>query len=342
MGALLHGDEHDVGDAHDAAHERQEAQDPQEGADDPLGVIHLHVVRVAVVDPDAPPVVRRHIVPEAQGAAVFFFKGLVIFLGLRAVHCECDASDLVAGVVNSLVGGVGDGAGAVHVGFVGMVDADHPEGDRSGAHPFAYEGFRVFRRELLGLREAQDDDLAAFLDVVRVQEPAGMHLDLVLLLVFGQDARNLAGDRVPVQGESDARGSGLAGDVPDGAGPARPFRPGDVRLVQFDHASFLVTGIRLGGAPAFHRDVLGDEVRDVAHERVHQAVPGAQQADQQEDAPAHREAREGRAELVVPQVAGYFVEKFPHVLVISSEVEKSTSSWFRPRPYGPCSLRSRR
>ena len=213
VGALLHGDEHDIGDAHDAAYERQEAQDPQEGADDPLGVVHLHVVRIAVVDPDTPPVVRRDIVPEAQGAAVSFFEGFIFLLGLGAVHREGNASDLVAGIVDAFIGGVGDGAGSVHVGFVGMVDAHHPERDRSGAYPFAHEGLRVFRRKLLGLRETQDDHFPPFLQVVRVQEPAGVHLDLVLLLVFGQHAGDLPRDRVAVQAEGDSRRFGLAGDV---------------------------------------------------------------------------------------------------------------------------------
>ena len=173
MGALLHGDEHDIGDAHDAAHEGQEAQDPQESADDPLGVVHLHVVGVAVLDPNAPAVVRSHVMAQAQGPGVFLFESLVFLLGFRAVHREGDAFDLVAGVIDPFVG---------------------------------------------GLRQAQDDHLAAFLEVIRVQEPPGMHLDLVLLLVFGQHAGNLAGDRVSVQGESDARGSGLAGDVAHGGG----------------------------------------------------------------------------------------------------------------------------
>ena len=245
MGALLHGDEHDVGNAHNAAHEGEEAQDPQEGADITLGVVHLHVVRIAVLDPDAPPVVRRDVMPEPHGTRVFLFEGFVVGLRLRTVHCECDAFDFVAGIVDAFVGGVGNRAKAGHVHFIGMVDAHHAEGDRPGTDPLTQDRVRILRREFLGLGEADDDHLPPLRQIVRVQEATGVHLQLLLFHVVGHDARNSTCDCVSVQGEGDGGGPCLAGDVAHGGGPSWPFRVGDVLLVQLDITPFLVAGVRL-------------------------------------------------------------------------------------------------
>ena len=240
----------------------------------------------------------------------------MLFQGFRAGNGEGDGLNLVRRVVDALVGGIGDGAKAGKVGLVGIVKADDPERNAPGGNPFSHNRFRIFGAQFLGLGRAKDHHFSTLLEIVRIQEASGRHAQLHLFLVFRHHSLERATHGVSVKGEGDAGVAGCAGNIVDDALPL--FTGGIVKigLIQLDDSAFLVAFVGLGGAPAFHRDVLGNKVGHAAHEGVHEAVSGSQQRDEQEDAPAHCKTREGRAELVGAQGAAYFVKELSHYLMM--------------------------
>ena len=85
-------------------------------------------------------------------------------------------------------------------------------------------------------------------------------------------------------------------------------RDQDVGFVQIDTPPFLVSRIRFGGYASPDLHGITDKIPFASREGVHDAVPGAQEADQQEDTPTDGEPGQCCPQFVVGDGAPYFFE----------------------------------
>ena len=105
MRTLLDGDKQDVGYADNAAEQCEQTNHPKESVDDVDALLHLHVLCVAVPDPDTSLVIGMGLVVGVEPAAVLFLKVCVLLLCLETVESELDVADVAAiGAINALNG----------------------------------------------------------------------------------------------------------------------------------------------------------------------------------------------------------------------------------------------
>ena len=291
VGALAHGDEHDVRHAHDAAQQRKDADDPDGRAQDAHGVHGAQVVGKAVPYPDGARVVGREAVVGADDAAVFRFEGFVALEGGQAVGGQEDVVQLVALVVDGLQGAEGDVGFARFAVALVVVDAHHLIGHAPGVDKLA-DGLGVgLAEEDVGRLLVEDDDLAPLLQVDVVDEAplGGLYgLDFRVVGVYAQQ-----GEVDVLLAEADveaalAHGGAHAGHV---VGELR-FGVRQVAVVQLDAPPFLQAVVRLGGPAGEDADGVERPLGRVLLESVDEAVACAQQHDEHEDAPRHGKARQ--------------------------------------------------
>ena len=281
--------------------------------------------------------------PQVDDGAVLFLEFVALLLRVEPVDGEGDIIHHAALSIDGAYGRIG-GVDGVGVGFVvGLGDADHAEGEvsdadilpdevlhadllarvraesgrlRIGRHLHA--GARVtdlIAEQGLGTVFRQHHHLAALPDIFLVDEAAVEDLDLVHLLAGGEVAFDAAGEVFLAVADRGARAHG--GD--DLVHVVREdFAGGQVHitLVVIDSAAFLQAVVGLGRAAAAHLHDVGGDALPAAHEGVHQAVAGTQQHNEHEDAPGHRKAREGGAELVAPEAFPYFSEQVSHFMMV--------------------------
>ena len=86
MGALLHGDQHDVADTYNTTQKCKESYHPEGRTDDGDTLFHLQTRRIAIPDPDGPFVFRVHLMVGIKTATIVLLEVFVLFLGCQSVE----------------------------------------------------------------------------------------------------------------------------------------------------------------------------------------------------------------------------------------------------------------
>ena len=239
-----------------------------------------------------------------EGRTHLVFKGIALGFGRQAVEREGDVVHLVAQAEYRFDGRIGYIQTAVVPVFL-RVPHTH-DGERQVADLDTLSEqlvvIRVAGKEVLGMQMRNDDDLALFGDIPVVDEAAGEHLHPVHFHV----ARERSVERYIVEIAA-AVGHRVAAPAEGGRDQVHLIgEPGlaenvDILVRDADAASLLETVVRLGGYTAAHHHRIGGKVVTVVQEGVEQAVAGAQQHDQHEDAPRDGQAGQAGTHLVAPQ-----------------------------------------
>ena len=258
---------------------------------------------------------------RVQRGADLVFEGLGFGFGLQIVERDVEFVDPVAQAEQVLVGGIGNIDGAVVLVFGTVADADDDEGQVAHFDPLAQQPvvLRTAGEEVLGVEMRDDGHLPPGIHIFFIDETAGVHLDPVHLF----DIRHTAGQHdVPevaaAIGHRVAALRRLRGNLVHVIGEGGLPQHLHILFGHPDAAALLQAVVRLGGDAGKHVHRIDGEIIGIAHERVEQAVAGAQQHDQHKDAPRHGQTRQAGAHLVAPDGLPDFDEEVAHRFLLIS------------------------
>ena len=177
MGALLDGDEHNVGDTHHAAQQCEKADDPKGVAEDTDGGILLLGALGCVVDPKSILVGGREAVAAGYGAADVSRELCRSGVGGDTGGAEVELIDVDAGVVGCTQGGEGDVTSSLSPVTLVTAYTDDAVGEGIDPHHFV-DGSFGRPKEVFCHFIGDDHHFAALLHVEVVDEATGEHLDV--------------------------------------------------------------------------------------------------------------------------------------------------------------------
>ena len=277
-------------------------------------LVHLHVLCETVPYPDGTFIIRRRLVRPVERSTVGLLKLLVLLLGCQSVEREVDLVNIVDVIRDDLHGR--DRSKSLHTlrRAVCLIHTHHHPRDVVGGHRLAYQGGVIFAaiHQFGGVGCGQNNGFPMLLYVVLVDETPFQHLNLVHLHQRGITTIQINGGVATFEGQCIRTFEEFRGNLVHISGKQGALGDGHILVVENNAPTGLIAVGGFAGDAAIHRHRVGGKVAALVHEGVHQTVARAEKHDEHEDAPRHREPREGGAQLVTPDGLPYLCQQVVH------------------------------